>query len=107
MAVRYSGDLEITLRYDPQHRAYVGSVRGPRSRYQGVAPARGGRDPRSSEAFDQGARDLLARARSVGAGAGAQFRLGRPVVSRLFEAPCPTGADPMPDRSRQRGRRAA
>ena len=91
MAIRYSGDAEVRLRWDPRRRGYVGSVRDPDFHWRGRV---GGREPRGSEDYDRAARELLSSAdracRSEQRRPLLIERTGRDVeVRRVFQAPCP------------------
>jgi hypothetical protein len=91
VAVRYSGEATIRLRYEARTRSYVGIVSGPRIRFKGrvfLAP-RGA--PTSPGAFDDAAAKLVMLGeREVGPTLGAERERGRLVVDRVFRSPCPS-----------------
>ena len=93
MSIRYSGDTEIRLGYDPKKHVYRGTVVDPYLRYRGeVGETR--RDPRSPEAYDDAARRLARRAQAWAEGRGKSFMLesdkrNRIVIRRVFQSPCP------------------
>lgn len=97
MAVRYSGDVEVRLGWNPRTRVYQGSVRDPYVRFSGKVVHRGGGSPRVPEAYDAAALELIKRAerwsRSA-RGRGLQLSktsAGRVRLRRVFQAPCPVG----------------
>lgn len=92
MAVRYSGDVEVRVRYDARRRAYVGIVRGARVRFKGLVHVAPRGEPRASARYDEASEALVRQAEGVlGAGMiGAEHRAGRVVVRRVFRSPCPT-----------------
>ena len=104
MSIRYSGDAEIRLGYDPKRRAYRGSVVDPYLRFpasgQFTVPAshvlRDGsaRDPSSPEAYDAAARRLAAAAQRWAKSERLSFLIesdkrGRVLIRRVFQSPCP------------------
>lgn len=95
MSVRYSGDTEIRLGFDPKGRVYRGTVVDPYLRFRGIIPmARGERDPSSPDAYDDAARRLVHFAERWAKRAGrrrfmVERRNGRVVVRRVFHAACP------------------
>lgn len=102
MAIRYSGDAEVRVLWDPAQQRYHGAVRDPYVRWRGSAPrpskVRGQRiRHRASESYDLMAALFLRRAQQW-AKAERRHELqleekhGRIVVRRIFQAPCPTGA---------------
>ncbi len=95
MALRYSGDAEVRVGWDPQRRIYRGSIRDPyrRVRCEITAP-RTLRDPTSPRAYDEAAERLLVDAdRRSGGKLKIERRRGRIVVRRMFQAPCPIEDD--------------
>ena len=92
MSIRYSGDTEIRLGYDPRRRVYRGTVVDPYLRYRGETEARG-RDPRSPDAYDDAARRLCRQAEAWAESRGKSFMLekkGRKLeIRRVFQSPCP------------------
>lgn len=97
MAVRYSGETVIRLRWDRRTRTYAGTVTDPRLVYRGRV-AEGHtllpRDPTSSKAYDDAARRLLKKAQGRAQAKKKAFAVeakhGQIFVRRLFESPCPT-----------------
>lgn len=104
MSIRYSGDAEIRLGYDPRERVYRGSVVDPYLRFPAsgqftVAAARvlrdgAARDPRSPEAYDAAARRLATAAQRWAKSERRSFLLesdkrGRVTIRRVFQSPCP------------------
>lgn len=99
MAVRYSGDVEVRVLWDPRKRIFVGSVRDPYVRCRCSAPrptaVRGKRIlHRSSESYDLMALLFLRQAaRWAKETRNHVLRLeqkrGHIVVRRIFQAPCP------------------
>lgn len=92
MAVRYSGDTEVRLGWDPRRRTYRGSVRDPRRRWRGEV-RNYHQDPQSPEAYDEAARDMIRAAeRASGPFATDSDKvLKRAKIRRVFQAPCPVG----------------
>lgn len=96
MAVRYSGDVTLRLRYVPRLRAYEGTVRWPGGGWDGtVGRAVPPRGATSSEAYDRTAR-LLAyvcerETRALRRSPPFVRERGRIAIVRMFQAPCPTG----------------
>jgi hypothetical protein len=91
MAIRYSGDAEVRVRWHPVRHAYVGTVRDPDYRWRGVAY---GDAPKDSRDYDRAARDLLEAAdedsRSERRRPLRLERDGRELrVRRVFQSPCP------------------
>ena len=99
MTIRYSGDTEVRdLRYEGNG-VYTGTVADRAGYWHGPVrvPLLRGERPRSSEAYDHAAEDLLARADRW------RLRRGRPRfdaervktggyrIRRVFQAPCPSG----------------
>lgn len=100
MSIRYSGDAEIRLGYDPKRRVYRGTVVDPYLRFRGVVPAKsaardgGGGDPRSPEAYDAAARRLATAAQRWAKSERRSFlvesdKRGRVTIRRVFQSPCP------------------
>ena len=95
MSVRYCGDVEIRLGYDPRRRVYAGRVVDPQLRFRGGVPLnpKFSRDPQSSEAYDDAARRFYLFARDWmkrrGRSFDAEEKGGRPVIRRVFQSPCP------------------
>lgn len=104
MAIRYSGDAEVRVTWNPRRRVYIGSVRDPYVRWRGAAPRpssiRGIRIlHRSSESYDLMAALFLKQAedwakRERGHRLMLETRHGRIQVRRVFQAPCPIGPIP-------------
>lgn len=105
MAIRYSADVEVRVRWDPRRRAYVGTVRGlgrstrgsrerwEEIRWRGSVPGSAPRTDGLSEAYDDAGRRLIEAAASWARGRGWALEaerspLGRVVVERVFKAPC-------------------
>ena len=109
MSVRYSGDAEITLGLDEARGVYRGRVVDPYLRFPprkrprhltpeeyaslGEVPVNG-RDPTSSDAYDDAARRLCRRAQHWAKGEGQRFmfdqdKKGRVTIRRVFQSPCP------------------
>lgn len=102
MSVRYSGDTEIRLGFDPKRRVYRGTVVDPYLRFWGeVSLGRSKSEPTSSEAYDDAARRLVelaerwARRQTEGSSKREKRRFmtlrkrGRIAVMRVFHSPCP------------------
>ena len=94
MSVRYSGDAEVRLGYDPKKRVYRGTVVDSNGlRWDGEVGTHGARDPRAPESYDRAARQLLVRASRDVARRGKRFasesKKGRHVIRRGYQAPCP------------------
>lgn len=95
MAVRYSGDAEVHIKY--RLGRYEGSVRDPYFHWKGSAAPRlrFRMAPKTPAAYDDAAVSLL-----LAADAASKNRLllqkenGAVKIRRLFQAPCPIG--PMP-----------
>ena len=88
MAIRYSGDVEVRVRWTG--RVYTGHVRAPGFRGEGTltreaAGVGRGLKPTSSEAYDAAARAFLREAEKANRG-----RLPRDHdIRRTFRSPCP------------------
>lgn len=101
MAIRYSGDVEIRVGWDPRAKRYRGTVRDPRMRWSGsVTPGvTAPRDRRSPDAYDHAARLLARDAQAWARKSGRRFDFvttgigpfGRVKTDRVFQAPCPLG----------------
>ena len=110
MAIRYSGDAEVKLEFDPSFvnpdgrrvRVYRGRVSDPYLIWHGWIPE-GTRtsDPRSSEAYDGAAKRLIEAADRWAKGkhgrvfeserARGVLGIRRPIrIRRVYQAPCPT-----------------
>ena len=91
MAIRYSGDTEVRVRWSPRDRCYIGSVRDPNHRWRGrCRKPFYQRDATSSDAYDAAAKDLLHQAQRWADGKlMVERRWGRVRVRRVFQAPCP------------------
>lgn len=95
MAIRYSGDAEVRVGFDPKRRMYRGSVADPYLRYRGEVPVsrRFARDPTCSEAYDDAAERLAKRADGWARERKRAFMVeqtkGRVRVRRVYQAPCP------------------
>lgn len=96
MAVRYSGDAEVRVFWDPDERVYRGYVSNGRFRFHGTAPRRlrDVFDIRSSDAYDHAARTLLEKARDYARAKRLHLRLehddhGDVAIRRVFRSPCP------------------
>lgn len=93
--VRYSGDAEIRLGWDPRRRVYRGRIVDPYLRFRGgvAMNPRFQRDPRSSEAYDDAAQRFATfvqeRARSRGRAFAFDEERGRIQIRRIFQSPCP------------------
>lgn len=100
MAIRYSGDVEVRLQYDPRSREYAGSVRDPQWSGRGSVSLRQvgltrKQDPTSPDSYDRAALVFLNVMRTI---AWKKFRVrlqvstdrGSVVIRRTFQAPCPT-----------------
>lgn len=100
MAVRYSGDAEVRVLWDPKRRMFLGRVRDPYVRWRGTAPrptqARGRRQlHRASESYDLMATIFLRRAQTWARETHdhelqIEEERGRLKIRRVFQAPCPT-----------------
>jgi hypothetical protein len=109
MAIRYSGDVEVRVSWDPTLPGYRGTVRGRSMRWRGaIAARRRPRDEDLSKAYDEAAVMLLRAAERAAKARGRHFELedigGRIQVSRMFQAPCPTGANVLRREQRDRVR---
>lgn len=95
MSIRYSGDAEVRLAYDPRERRYRGQVVDPYLRYHGWVPVhrRFARDPACSEAYDDAAKRLAHLAEQWAKSEDRNFmvELGHDGIRirRGFQAPCP------------------
>lgn len=96
MAIRYSGDVEVRLGYDPRRRAYVGSVRDPGGpngpfRWRGVYE---GSSPKNSADYDRAAKEMIIAAdrdcrRESDRHLMVERDGGAIRIRRVFQAPCP------------------
>lgn len=98
MAIRYSGDTEVRVFYDPRKHIYVGDVRDPYLHWKGkVGRSLFISDPKSPEAYDKAALSLLKQAQRWAhhkfkrAQFQAETKLGRIRIRRVFQSPCPVG----------------
>jgi len=104
MTIRYSGDVEVRIRYASG--VYHGSVRSPGFRGRGTVTARevlgtshpfrglrARRSPTSNESYDRAALLLLRKAEGAARDAGIPLHTsgkGRGIeVRRTFQSPCP------------------
>jgi len=89
MAIRYSGDVEVRMHWDPARSLYRGTVRDPDGRWRGTANGR--RSP-THETYDRLARDMIVRAEhEQKRRLPAERKGGKLIVRRVFQAPCPYG----------------
>lgn len=93
MAIRYSGDAEVRVRWDAKRRLYWGSVADPNYHWRGVLPAhklrrRVGANP---EAYDQVARYFFEQAHLTYPRLRIETKMGIVEVRRVYQAPCPAG----------------
>lgn len=110
MAVRYSGDVEIRVLYDPRRQIYAGVIRTRHGEHPASVDPRRFRDRRSSEAYDDAARrTVLAVEKRLGRRLLVERRYGQVIVRRGFRSPCPLlregsgeGARPRSIRRRRR-----
>lgn len=94
MAIRYSGDIEVRVRF--LDGVYHGAVRAPGFRARGTLSKRDARvthkDPTSSEAYDQAAlafiKGAMVRAKKAGKKIYPSGE-GHIEVRRTFQSPCP------------------
>lgn len=96
MAIRYSGDTEIRVGWDPRRKEYRGSIRDPKRPKRNMKarfkPLLVSRNPRSPEAYDIAAVQMLQDAdRHTTGGLEVERRNGRIKIRRVFQAPCPVG----------------
>lgn len=95
MAIRYSGDTEIRIRYAPAKQTYEGTVTDPYLQWRGSIrlPARHYAYPTDPAAYDVAARALIAAAETWAKGQRRVFSLQRKGtrtrIRRVFQAPCP------------------
>lgn len=95
MAIRYSGDVEVRLGYNPKAKEYRGTVRDPYLHWRGVwRPSILHRATRSrSDAYDEAARELVMQAQASAKKKKKSFQLeikhGHIILRRVFQAPCP------------------
>lgn len=94
MAVRYSGDVELRLRWNGH--AYEVSIRAPRVRGRGTVShqelrlaRKGPRDVSSSETYDEVARRVIEMLEKKHGRLPVNRVDGRVVVARVFVSPCP------------------
>ena len=104
MARRYSGDVELRMRYDPSSRRFVGTLRAPGEQGE-VEVCEEPFDSDLPEAYDRAAEvairaaeDALGRALPVEVGS-----RGELVIRRMFQAPCPVLTPPPRRIQRHRG----
>lgn len=99
MAIRYSGDTEVRLRWRSDFRAYQGSVRDPYKRWEGMwipQPYTARRKRNESEAYDRAAIELIrvaqrwAKSKRLKPFEVEDHGHGRVRVRRVYQAPCPT-----------------
>lgn len=94
MAIRYSGDAEVRVRWDAPNRRYEGRVSDPYLVWRGYVLTSPGRAHTSSGAFDRAAIDLLraadrwAKAKGKSGVALAQ-KDGKIILRRASQSPCP------------------
>ena len=96
MSIRFSGDTEVRLHYDPDADEYRGTVVDPYLRFRGAVPVsrRFARDVACSDAYDDAARRLArvaqrwANSRKRGFML-EQLRDGTIRIRRGYQAPCP------------------
>jgi hypothetical protein len=105
VAVRYSGDATVRVRYDYRRRLYAGTVSTPFGTWKGeVKPRLFGILGKSAgpKAYDDAARDMLraAAARAPRLARAYEGTRSAPTIRRVFQAPCPCNA--LPERSRRR-----
>lgn len=95
MSIRYSGDAEVRLGFDPKKRVYRGTVVDhTRLRWRGEVSVGPSRDPHAPEAYDRAARVMLDRAdrwakKTHGRRFSSESKGGRRVMKRGYQAPCP------------------
>lgn len=95
MAIRYSGDVEVRLQWEPRERVYQGRVSDPYMIWKGSVPAERGIDPKSSNAYDHAAARLIQLADQWSRRERGEPTLvdrapnGRIQLRRVFQAPCP------------------
>lgn len=94
MAVRYSGDVEVRLRWNG--RAYEVTIRAPRVRGRGTVShaelglaRKGSRDVSSSGTYDEVARRVIEKLEKEHGRLPVNRANGRVLVSRVFVSPCP------------------
>lgn len=94
MAVRYSGDVEVRLRWNGH--AYEVSLRAPGVRGRGTMShaelglaRKGSRDVSSSGTYDEVARRVIEKLERKYGRLPANRANGRVVVARVFVSPCP------------------
>lgn len=95
MAVRYSGDAEVRLRF--RGGVYKATVRDPFFRWEGTCTprARFRAYPATADAYDDAAVTLLLKADEASGHRLLLQAKGREIiVSRLFQSPCPLGPPP-------------
>jgi hypothetical protein len=92
MSIRYSGDVEVRVTWDPREKSYTGYVRDPKVRWNGFwRPRQTPEDPTSPEAYDAAAKALIRLAkRDVRGRLSLDEKRGRIRLRRVFQAPCPT-----------------
>lgn len=95
MAIRYSGDAEVRLHYNARKKRYSGTVTDPIYHWRGeCGTSFWHRDYRSSDAYDDAARELLEMADKAAVAKRNEHLMverkrGRVRVRRVFQAPCP------------------
>jgi len=94
MAVRYSGDVEVRLRWTG--RAYEVTIRAPGVRGRGIVShkelglaRKGSRDVSSSGTYDEVARRVIEKLEQKHGRLPVNRANGRVLVSRVFVSPCP------------------
>ena len=94
MAVRYSGDVELRLRWNG--RAYEVTLRAPRVRGRGIVThlelrlaRKGSRDASSSRTYDEVARRVIEMAEKKYGRLPVNRADGKVVIARVFVSPCP------------------
>ena len=97
MAIRYSGDAEVRVIWNPRTREYSASVRDlmtPKLSWSGHVPRQGLGLGDTPKAYDKAARRALETAQAHARKKRQHFAVeegprGRIVVRRVFQAPCP------------------
>lgn len=102
MAIRYSGDAEVRLRWDNRRHLYIGNVRDPYIRWRGSAPQPSEikkNSPTNPYSYDSMAALFLRQAQKwarqkYGRDLQLEEKHGRIQIRRVFQAPCPIGRIP-------------
>lgn len=92
MAIRYSGDVEIRLKFVPSRREYEVRLRAPGYRAAGTVPGprfRGNASAVTPEAYDQAAVEALRQAQRVLQKKGRRLPSDGLRIRRTFQSPCP------------------